>query len=649
LILDSPDVSRLHAKFALEQGEYYFYDLGSANGSLVNGKLAHPNQGYLLKPGDIIRVGEFALILYPIGELEELPATVLDNPNATVFERRSPTIFSDNYGVAADSQGAEDQEVNLPSDKEPIPEDQAHLTGHSTKHPTEGEEEVDLPLADFAIVDGNISDLNDAIENDNAIAEENISNLENKRSNFVEASETSPMEEDLKVEGSESEAEAAAPLVEPSTTELSEALNSETSQREIDSEHFNSPILSSDDQFEDQLSELGSVSSVESPPLVSDYTVIQLEEFVEQSEPNLDTTAFEENEVIGTDSEPPPVSTPIDPERLESAYFEGSAAEIPELKLSSSADTESGNQSDIQLDDNGADIDSISNEESDSAEVVRIPELEPALQSSSTELNETEADHIKTIATETESATVQPVDADKLPVAIEQVEDEDEEVKQDETELDEVERIDQLPSANEPDASVREAEETEEPATLKREAPEEDEAQLISEDSPSEAIASDEGTPAVSISADLQTAVPVAPNEKLAIFSEKYVALLAHDSQIPALVELVAEHQDFFSHCLTVTTPSISEVLKREVGLEVSHQTPTVPPGGYQTVNRWITAEKILAVIFLRDFLIPQATQANDEAFVRSCHVHQVLFASNLPTAGALAHYLQSQAFVAKQ
>jgi len=44
LILDSSDVSRQHGKFFLQNEDYYYSDLGSANGSLINDKLAKTNQ-----------------------------------------------------------------------------------------------------------------------------------------------------------------------------------------------------------------------------------------------------------------------------------------------------------------------------------------------------------------------------------------------------------------------------------------------------------------------------------------------------------------------------------------------------------------------------------------------------------------------------
>ena len=84
LVLESSDVSRLHGKFVSEQGQYYFYDLGSANGSLINGAIAQANHGYLLRSGDIVRIGEYVLMMQAPNNLEDLPATVIGDPNATV-------------------------------------------------------------------------------------------------------------------------------------------------------------------------------------------------------------------------------------------------------------------------------------------------------------------------------------------------------------------------------------------------------------------------------------------------------------------------------------------------------------------------------------------------------------------------------------
>lgn len=86
LSLDSPNISRLHGKFSHRDGQYYFCDLGSSNGSLIQGEMAVANQEYLLQPGQIIRLGDFVLLLEAVPEMpEELPATVMAGLDATVI------------------------------------------------------------------------------------------------------------------------------------------------------------------------------------------------------------------------------------------------------------------------------------------------------------------------------------------------------------------------------------------------------------------------------------------------------------------------------------------------------------------------------------------------------------------------------------
>ncbi len=55
VIVDDPMVSRHHCQLKLQHGAYGFADLGSRNGSTVNGQ---PVSQIALGPGDIIRVGD---------------------------------------------------------------------------------------------------------------------------------------------------------------------------------------------------------------------------------------------------------------------------------------------------------------------------------------------------------------------------------------------------------------------------------------------------------------------------------------------------------------------------------------------------------------------------------------------------------------
>jgi pSer/pThr/pTyr-binding forkhead associated (FHA) protein len=106
LILDSTNVSRLHGKFLHQDGDYYFCDLGSSNGSMVKGELAVANQNYRLQPGDVIRIGEYILLLEAIPEeVEELPATVVGNLDTTVVAGYGALP---NFDLSAISQPEED-------------------------------------------------------------------------------------------------------------------------------------------------------------------------------------------------------------------------------------------------------------------------------------------------------------------------------------------------------------------------------------------------------------------------------------------------------------------------------------------------------------------------------------------------------------
>ena len=71
LVLESSDISRLHGKFFLQNGEINYTDLGSRNGSLINGEAAVVNQVYSLKAGDVVQAGEFVLIIQETSYIPE--------------------------------------------------------------------------------------------------------------------------------------------------------------------------------------------------------------------------------------------------------------------------------------------------------------------------------------------------------------------------------------------------------------------------------------------------------------------------------------------------------------------------------------------------------------------------------------------------
>ncbi|MBE9014399.1 FHA domain-containing protein, partial [Pseudanabaenaceae cyanobacterium LEGE 13415] len=71
LLLESSDVSRNHGVFSYQEGHYYFVDVGSANGSLVDNAVAVRNQAYPLVAGQVLQLGEFVLIPQPTAPVYE--------------------------------------------------------------------------------------------------------------------------------------------------------------------------------------------------------------------------------------------------------------------------------------------------------------------------------------------------------------------------------------------------------------------------------------------------------------------------------------------------------------------------------------------------------------------------------------------------
>jgi hypothetical protein len=54
-------VSRLHTALKLNQQRVFITDLGSSNGTRVNGQKLNPNTDYLLNHGDVIALGKFKI------------------------------------------------------------------------------------------------------------------------------------------------------------------------------------------------------------------------------------------------------------------------------------------------------------------------------------------------------------------------------------------------------------------------------------------------------------------------------------------------------------------------------------------------------------------------------------------------------------
>ena len=63
LVLNGPAVSRVHGRVLFDGPQCFFTDLGSTDGSRLNNEEIQVNQSYAIAPDDVIRMGEFALIV----------------------------------------------------------------------------------------------------------------------------------------------------------------------------------------------------------------------------------------------------------------------------------------------------------------------------------------------------------------------------------------------------------------------------------------------------------------------------------------------------------------------------------------------------------------------------------------------------------
>ncbi|MEM7065402.1 MAG: FAD-binding oxidoreductase [Cyanobacteria bacterium P01_B01_bin.77] len=66
LVLDGPTVSRVHGRILFQGQQCYFSDLGSTDGSRLNNETVAVTQPYALATDDVIRLGEFALLVEAI-------------------------------------------------------------------------------------------------------------------------------------------------------------------------------------------------------------------------------------------------------------------------------------------------------------------------------------------------------------------------------------------------------------------------------------------------------------------------------------------------------------------------------------------------------------------------------------------------------
>ncbi|MCC5638438.1 FHA domain-containing protein [Nostoc sp. CHAB 5844] len=101
VVLDSAEISRMHAKISLKNGNYYYTDLASRAGSRLNAEQIQINQDYALKTGDMMQIGRFFLMV--IGAVSSNEPTMIDlniNVNTNVITTTNGQAIQQEVAIA---------------------------------------------------------------------------------------------------------------------------------------------------------------------------------------------------------------------------------------------------------------------------------------------------------------------------------------------------------------------------------------------------------------------------------------------------------------------------------------------------------------------------------------------------------------------
>jgi hypothetical protein len=90
VVLPERQVSRLHARIRLEEGQYILYDLGSKNGTFVNGRLV--TGPYILQDGDEIQIALCVKLLF-VGAEATAPLLLEERPLRLRLDKEARRVW----------------------------------------------------------------------------------------------------------------------------------------------------------------------------------------------------------------------------------------------------------------------------------------------------------------------------------------------------------------------------------------------------------------------------------------------------------------------------------------------------------------------------------------------------------------------------
>ena len=114
--INDPEVSRRHARLTFQGGKYVIEDLGSTNGTFINGqRLSGP---HVLKAGDVVALGEQIVLMYDAVNID--PGATVASPRniapaAAPLSHVVPPPPAQNYAGQVPASGASLESPVFPS------------------------------------------------------------------------------------------------------------------------------------------------------------------------------------------------------------------------------------------------------------------------------------------------------------------------------------------------------------------------------------------------------------------------------------------------------------------------------------------------------------------------------------------------------
>ena len=120
--------------------------------------------------------------------------------------------------------------------------------------------------------------------------------------------------------------------------------------------------------------------------------------------------------------------------------------------------------------------------------------------------------------------------------------------------------------------------------------------------------------------------------KKIAMLSDKKIALVAHDNKKLDLVEWAKYNRDLLAHHKVFATGTTGLILERELGFEII-KLQSGPLGGDQQIGSKIVDDEIDFLIFFWDPLEPQPHDPDVKALLRMAVVWNIPIACNRASA----------------